>query len=101
MTPMVVMTFEHFRRTRFEWFYYTHHLFPLVIIFSCWHCWAAHKGGQIMQYGLAAVVLYIVDRVIRVYRFGCECRLVRLLIPFRAEVAFRSTPRCQSSATNR
>lgn len=61
MALIIVMTiFAHpwIRRQHFEWFYYTHHLFLLVIVFVCLH----YSGS--MMYLLPGLAIYGVDKLL-------------------------------------
>lgn len=70
MTVMAVLAYETVRRGRFELFYYAHHLFLVAFPLAVLHSWKA--GGHLLQYSLAALALYVLDRVLRVAAGRCR-----------------------------
>ena len=62
---------ERFRRRDFELFYYTHHIFVLIVIFSLLHTFFQTfpwSSDQLIYYLLPGILLYIVDRINRLIR---------------------------------
>ena len=54
---MTVFSTPWIRRNKFEWFYYTHHLFIFVFLFICLH----YKGAII--YLIPGIAVYAVDKL--------------------------------------
>jgi predicted ferric reductase len=54
---MTVFSIPWIRRHKFEWFYYTHHLFIFVFLFICLH----YKGAII--YIIPGIAVYAVDKL--------------------------------------
>jgi len=102
MILVAVFALEIFRRSNFEWFYYTHHLFIAIIIMAIAHSFLVQKGwrSDLLIYYLApGLVLYIYDRLRRFYRsaktktnifvledvrHGVTCLQLSFVGPFRA-----------------
>ncbi|KAL3910338.1 MAG: hypothetical protein SGILL_007731 [Bacillariaceae sp.] len=63
MAIMTVFALPCIRRTRFEWFYYTHHLFIFVLIFLCLH----YEGAFI--YLIPGVAMYMVDKLFPLFAY--------------------------------
>jgi len=66
LTLVLVMTafaLPWVRRRYFEWFYYVHHLFILVLVFVCLH----YKGAII--YLIPGIALYAVDKLMALYSY--------------------------------
>ena len=63
MIFMTVFALPWIRRTHFEWFYYTHHLFPLVLFFMGLH----YKGSFI--YLIPGVAMYSVDKLFPLFAY--------------------------------
>jgi len=55
---MTAFTLPWIRRQKFEWFYYAHHLFILVLFFVCLH----YKGA--IMYLVPGVAIYSVDKLL-------------------------------------
>jgi len=53
---MTLFALPYFRRQKFEWFYYAHHLFVLVLVFVC-----LHYSGAII-YLIPGVAIYSIDK---------------------------------------
>jgi len=60
---MTVFALPSIRRSRFELFYYIHHLFILVILFVCLH----YKGSII--YIIPGIAIYGVDKLMGLYSY--------------------------------
>jgi len=74
MTIMVVFSLPWIRRQRFELFYYTHHLFVLVLIFLCLH----YPGSFI--YLIPGVAVYMVDKLYPLFAYGSAGKVQTSLV---------------------
>jgi len=63
MMIMTIFALPSIRRAHFEWFYYTHHLFPLVLFFMGLH----YKGAFI--YLIPGVAMYSVDKLFPLFAY--------------------------------
>ena len=67
----VLFSLSIFRRNLFELFYYLHHIFIFIVIFSLIHSYLQHSGwntDQLLYYILPGLTIYIIDRINRIYR---------------------------------
>jgi predicted ferric reductase len=63
MMIMTVFALPWIRRAHFEWFYYTHHIFPLVLFFMGLH----YRGAFI--YLIPGVAMYSVDKLFPLFAY--------------------------------
>lgn len=70
-TLMALFSLDVFRRSRFELFYYVHHLFLVSVTFATLHTWVQHgtRPDKTAVYVLPGALLYFIDRVQR-FRSG-------------------------------
>eukprot|EP00531_Pseudo-nitzschia_arenysensis_P006654 CAMPEP_0116136866 /NCGR_PEP_ID=MMETSP0329-20121206/11957_1 /TAXON_ID=697910 /ORGANISM="Pseudo-nitzschia arenysensis, Strain B593" /LENGTH=780 /DNA_ID=CAMNT_0003631771 /DNA_START=281 /DNA_END=2623 /DNA_ORIENTATION=+ len=64
---MTIFALPYFRRKLFEWFYYIHHLFILVLFFVCLH----YKGA--ILYLIPGVAIYTIDKLMGIYAYKNCC----------------------------
>jgi len=65
---MAYFALPWFRRNKFEWFYYVHHLFLPLLVFIC-----LHYGGAIL-YLIPGIAMYSVDKLLGLlayWKSGC------------------------------
>ena len=75
------------RRIKFEWFYYVHHLFILVLLFVCLH----YKGAII--YLVPGIAVYAVDKLIAMYSYHKMAPVTtRMASSDVLEVSFKIAP---------
>jgi len=64
---ITIFALPYFRRYLFEWFFYVHHLFLLVLFFICLH----YKGSVI--YLIPGVAIYTIDRLMGLLAYKNCC----------------------------
>ena len=64
---ITIFALPYFRRYLFEWFYYVHHLFILVLFFICLH----YKGAVI--YLIPGVAIYTIDKLMGILAYRNCC----------------------------
>jgi len=64
---ITIFALPYFRRYLFEWFFYVHHLFILVLFFICLH----YKGAVI--YLIPGVAIYTIDKLMGVLAYRNCC----------------------------
>jgi len=75
------------RRHRFEWFYYAHHLFVLVLVFVCLH----YKGAII--YLIPGIAIYGVDKLVALMSYKKTAPVeTRLVSSDVLEISFETGP---------
>mmetsp|Transcript_26297 Transcript_26297/g.47376 ORF Transcript_26297/g.47376 Transcript_26297/m.47376 type:complete len:861 (-) Transcript_26297:120-2702(-) len=84
---MTVFTLPWIRRQKFEWFFYAHHLFVLVLVFVSLH----YKGAII--YLLPGIAIYGVDKLMALYAYKKTAPVAtRMLSSDVIEISFETTP---------
>lgn len=84
---MTVFTLPWIRRTKFEWFYYTHHLFILVLVFVSLH----YKGA--IMYLLPGIAIYGVDKIMALYAYHKAAPVAtKMLSSDVLEISFKTSP---------
>jgi len=90
---MTIFSLPSIRRTRFELFYYIHHLFILVVFFVCLH----YKGAII--YIIPGIAIYGVDKLMGLYSYRKAAPVAtRMLSSDVLEVSFNTKPGVQYKA---
>jgi len=80
---MTAFSIPWIRRNKFEWFYYTHHLFILVFLFICLH----YKGAII--YLIPGIAVYAVDKLMALLSYlKTAPAKTRMLSSSVVEIAF-------------
>lgn len=94
---MWITTSTRIRRTMFELFYYTHHLYILFIIF-----YILHKGLFFICIMLPGLYLFVIDRFLRLLQSRQKVRLVsaRVLPCETVELNFSKTPGLKYTPTS-
>ena len=64
---IMIFALPYFRRYLFEWFFYVHHLFILVLFFICLH----YKGAVI--YLIPGVAIYSIDKLMGLHAYHNCC----------------------------
>ncbi|KAE8729951.1 Ferric reduction oxidase 5 [Hibiscus syriacus] len=87
--PMWVTSLPHFRRKKFELFFYTHHLYLLYIIF-----YVLHVGDAYFCMILPGIFLFLIDRYLRFLQSRQRTRLLSAcVLPCGVvELNFSKTP---------
>lgn len=67
VVEMTIFALPYFRRYLFEWFFYIHHLFILVLFFVCLH----YKGA--ILYLIPGVSIYTIDKLMGLYAYKNCC----------------------------
>lgn len=89
MVIMVVFSLPWIRRHRFELFYYTHHLFVLVLVFLCLH----YPGSFI--YLIPGVAVYMVDKLYPLFAYSSVGKVQTSLVsPDVLEVSVPTSTQC-------
>lgn len=84
---MTVFTLPWFRRQKFEWFFYAHHLFLLVLVFVGLH----YKGSII--YLVPGIAIYGVDKLMAMYSYRKAAPVAtRMLSSDVIEISFETKP---------
>lgn len=84
---MTAFTIPWIRRHKFEWFFYVHHLFILVLIFVSLH----YKGAVV--YLLPGIALYGVDKLMALYSYHKSAPVeIKMLSSDVLEVSFFTGP---------
>ena len=74
MTIMIICSLPRIRRHRFELFYYTHHLFIVVLIFLCLH----YPGSFV--YLIPGVAVYMVDKLYPLFSYRSSGQVKTTLV---------------------
>eukprot|EP01027_Heterolobosea_sp_BB2_P015731 GEZU01022504.1.p1 GENE.GEZU01022504.1~~GEZU01022504.1.p1 ORF type:complete len:332 (-),score=13.90 GEZU01022504.1:360-1355(-) len=80
---IVILSLERVRRRWWDLFYWSHHLFIPTIAFSLMHSFKAQgflKDDLLIYYLIPGFVLYVVDRVVRLYKRWIPTRVVSMQI---------------------
>jgi len=81
------------RRHRFEWFYYAHHLFILVLVFVC-----LHYSGAII-YLIPGIAIYGVDKLVALMSYKKTAPVAtRLVSSDVLEISFETGPGAEYKA---
>lgn len=80
---ITVFALPYFRRLHFEWFYYVHHLFVLVLFFVC-----LHYDGAII-YLIPGVAIYTIDKLMGLVAYkNCAIAKTEMVSSDVLEVSF-------------
>jgi len=81
---ITVFALPYFRRLHFEWFYYVHHLFVLVLFFVC-----LHYDGAII-YLIPGVAIYTIDKLMGLVAYkNCALAKTEMVSSDVLEVSFK------------
>ena len=81
---IAIFALPYFRRYLFEWFFYVHHLFILVLFFICLH----YKGAVI--YLIPGVAIYTIDKLMGLQAYkNCALAKTEMVSSDVLEVSFK------------
>lgn len=78
---ILVTSLEYFRRSKFELFFYTHHLFLAVVGLAVYHTYLTQKWNEdmLIYWLIPGIIMYVVDLITRSWRARGATRLLSVV----------------------